>query len=69
MSGQQAQGAMLLLSGLVALIVSISIGWALSRTSRARRVESAWLSTAVSFILFALGIALCWFGVSALIEG
>jgi hypothetical protein len=69
MSGQQAQGATLFLIGLAVLIVSIGIAWALSRTSRARRVESAWLITAVSFVLFVVGVALCWFGVSALMEG
>src|SRR5262249_38576167 len=67
MSGQQAQGATLFLSGLAALIASIGIAWALSRPSRARRVDSAWLITAVSVVLFALGVALCWFGFSALL--
>jgi hypothetical protein len=67
MSGQQTQGVTLFLIGLAVLIVSIGIAWALSRTSRTQRVESAWLITAVSFVLFVLGIALCWFGVSALV--
>jgi len=68
MSGQQAQGATLFLSGLAALLVSIGIAWALSRTTRNRRVESAWLITLVTFVLFVLGAVLCWFGVSALME-
>jgi hypothetical protein len=41
------------------------IAWAVSRTARAKRVESAWLISAVSFGLFVLGVVLCWFGVSA----
>jgi hypothetical protein len=41
MSGQQAQGATLLLIGLAILLVSIGIAWALSRTSRSSRVESS----------------------------
>jgi hypothetical protein len=66
MSDQQTQGATLILIGLAILFVSIGIAWALSRTSRARRVESAWLITAMSVVLFVLGDVLCWFGVSAL---
>jgi hypothetical protein len=69
MSDQQTTGLILLLVGLAALIVSAGVAWTLSRLSRTQRVESAWLITVVSFALFLVGIALCWFGVSALLEG
>jgi hypothetical protein len=69
MSDQQTTGLILLLVGLAALIVSAGVAWTLSRLSRTQRVESAWLITVVSFVLFLVGIALCWCGVSALVEG
>jgi hypothetical protein len=68
-SDQQTTGLILLLVGLAALIVSAGIAWTLSRLSRTQRVESAWLIIVVSFALFLVGIALCWFGVSVLLEG
>jgi len=69
MSGQQTQGVALFLVGVALLIVSVGVAWALSRSSRTRRVEGTWLITLVSFVLFVVGVALCWFGVSALVEG
>jgi len=69
MSGRQVYGLTLLLIGFALLIVSVGIAWTLSRTSRARRVEGAWLITAVSFALFLAGVLICWVGVSALVEG
>jgi hypothetical protein len=68
MRDQQTQGMALLLVGVAVLIVSVGIAWALSRSSRTRRVEGAWLITVVSVVLFLLGVALCWFGVSAIVE-
>jgi hypothetical protein len=47
---------------------SLGIAWALSRSSRAGRVQSAWLLICVSVLLFLLGVTLCWFGVSTLVE-
>jgi hypothetical protein len=67
MSDQQVTGVVLLLVGLAVLIVSVGVAWTLARLSRAGRVESTWLITAVSFALFLVGVAICWFGVSALV--
>jgi hypothetical protein len=69
MSTQQISGVLLLLVGMVALSASLGTAWVLSRSSRAGRIESAWFITLVSVVLFLLGVALCWFGVSALVEG
>jgi hypothetical protein len=69
MSDHQTYGVALFLVGVTVLILSVGIAWALSRISRARRVESAWFVTAVSFALFVVGVVLCWFGVSAFMEG
>ena len=69
MSDQQMTGVVLLLVGLAILIVSVGIAWTLARLSRAGRVESTWLITAVSVALFLVGVAICWFGVSALLGG
>jgi protein-S-isoprenylcysteine O-methyltransferase Ste14 len=62
-------GATLLLLGFAALILSAGVAWALSRISRTRRVESAWLVVGFGFLLFVVGIVLCWFGVTTLVEG
>ena len=48
---------------------SLGTAWALFRFSRAGRSESAWFLITVSAMLFLLGVALCWFGVSMLVEG
>jgi uncharacterized membrane protein len=69
MSEQQTQGVALFLVGVALLIVSVGIAWALSQSTRARRVESAWLITVVSVLLFVVGVALCYGGVSAIVEG
>jgi hypothetical protein len=59
---------LLLLVGLLALVGSLGTAWALSRSSRAGRSDSAWLLLTISVLLFFLGVALCWFGVSMLVE-
>jgi hypothetical protein len=69
MSDQQVYSVALLLVGLAVLIVSVGTAWALSRRSRARRVEGAGLITLVSFVLFAVGVVICWLGVRAIVEG
>jgi Co/Zn/Cd efflux system component len=69
MSSQQISSVVLLLVGLLALVASLGTAWALSRSSRGCRIESAWFLIAVSVVLFLLGVALCWFGLSTLVEG
>jgi hypothetical protein len=69
MSAQQITGLVLLLVGLAALIVSVGVAWILSRLTRDGRVESIWFISLVSLLLFLAGTALCWFGVSNIIEG
>ena len=69
MSAQQTTGLVTLLVGIAALIVSVGVAWILSRLARDGRVDGVWLITAVSLVLFLAGTALCWFGVSAMIEG
>jgi hypothetical protein len=69
MSDQQITSAVVLLLGIAALIVSIGVAWTLSRLARAGRVESTWFITAVAFLLFVVGVVLCYFGVSMLMEG
>jgi hypothetical protein len=69
MSAQQTTGLVTLLIGLAALSVTVGVAWILSRLARDGRVEGVWLITAVSLALFLAGTALCWFGVSAMIEG
>jgi hypothetical protein len=51
------------------LIMSVGLAWALARRSRAQRVESTWFITLVSFVLLVVGAALCYFGISNIIEG
>lgn len=67
MTDAQMQGVPLLLLGIVSLILSTGVAWALSRASRVRRVESAWLVVVGAFVLLAAGIIFTWFGISALI--
>jgi hypothetical protein len=69
MSAQQMTGIVFLLIGLAALIVSAGVAWMLSRLSRTRRVEGTSFITVVSFLLFIVGIVLCWFGISSIVEG
>ena len=69
MSVQQTTGVVLLLVGLAALSVSVGVAWLLSHLARDGRVDGAWVVSVVSLLLFLAGIALCWFGVSAIVEG
>jgi hypothetical protein len=69
MSVQQTTGVALLLVGLAALSVSVGVAWILSRLARDGRVDGTWFVSVVSLLLFLAGIALCWFGVSAIVEG
>jgi hypothetical protein len=69
MSNQQMTGVVVLLLGVAALIVSAGVAWTVSRITRTRRVEGISLITVVSFLLFLVGIVLCWFGISTLVEG
>ena len=67
MTDAQMQGVPLLLLGIVSFVLSAGVAWALSRASRMRRVESAWLIVIGVFVLLAAGMIFCWFGISALI--
>jgi hypothetical protein len=69
MSVQQTTGVVLLLVGLAALSVSVGVAWILSRLARDGRVDGTWFVSVISLLLFLTGIALCWFGVSAIVEG
>jgi hypothetical protein len=69
MSSRQISSVLFLLVGLIALVASLGSAWALSRSSRAARSESAWFLITASVALFFIGVALCWFGVSTLVEG
>jgi hypothetical protein len=69
MSAQPTTGLVTLLVGLAALMVSVGVAWILSRLARDGRVEGVWFPILVSLLLFLAGTALCWFGVSAMIEG
>jgi hypothetical protein len=69
MSVQQITGVVLLFVGLGALSVSVGVAWILSRLARDGRVDGTWFIAVVSLLLFLVGIALCWFGVSAIVEG
>jgi hypothetical protein len=69
MSDQQMTGVVVLLLGSAALIVSAGVAWALSRITRTRRVEGISFITVVCFLLFLVGAVLCYFGVSAIVEG
>jgi hypothetical protein len=69
MSNQQLTGVVVLLLGSAALIISAGVAWALARITRTRRVEGISFITVVSCLLFLVGVVLCWFGVSAIVEG
>jgi hypothetical protein len=69
MSSQQLNGLALLLVGVATLILSAGIAWALARRSRTQRVESSWLITLLSFGLLLAGAALCYIGVSKVVDG
>jgi hypothetical protein len=69
MSDQQMTGVVILLLGVAALIVSAGVAWTVSRITRTRRVEGISFITLVAFLLFLVGVVLCYFGVSSLVEG
>jgi hypothetical protein len=69
MSNQQMTGMVVLSLGVAALIISAGVAWTVSRITRTRQVEGINFITVVSFLLFVVGMVLCWFGVSALVEG
>jgi hypothetical protein len=69
MSDRQISGVIVFLLGVAALIISTGVAWTLSRISRTRRVDGAGFITGVAFALFLVGIILCYFGVSNLVEG
>ena len=62
-------GVVIFLLGMAALIISVGVAWTLSRITRTRRVEGTSFITVVCFLLFVVGVVLCWFGVSAIVEG
>ena len=69
MSERQTTGVVVFLLGASALIISTGVAWTLSHISRTRRVDGAGFITGVAFLLFLVGIVLCYFGVSNLVEG
>jgi hypothetical protein len=69
MSSQQITGLVVFLLGAAALIISAGIAWMLSRITRTRQVEGISFITIVTFLLFLVGIVLCYFGVSSIVEG
>jgi hypothetical protein len=69
MSSQQMTGVMVLLLGVAALIISAGVALTVSRITRTRQVEGISFITVVSFLLFIVGIVLCWFGISTLVDG
>jgi hypothetical protein len=69
MSAQQISGAIILVIGVAALIFSVGVAWTLSRVSRTRQVEGIGFIAIVTVLLFLVGMALSYFGVSALVEG
>ena len=56
-----------LLLGVAALIISAGLAWTHSRISRIRRIDGVGFITVVCFLLFLVGVVLCYFGVSALV--
>jgi hypothetical protein len=68
MSSQQMTGVVALLLGVAALIVSAGVAWTVSRISRRRQIEGIGFITFVAFLLFLVGIVLCYFGVTNLVE-
>ena len=69
MSNQQMTGVVVLLLGMVALIASAAVAWMRSRMSRVRSGEGSGFILVVGVLLVLVGIALCYFGVSTLMEG
>jgi hypothetical protein len=48
--------------------ISAGVAWTLSRMTRTRRVEGISFITMVSFVLFLIGIVLCYFGDSNIVD-
>ena len=69
MSNQQMTGMVVVSLGVAALIISAGVAWTVSRITCTRQVQGINFITVVSFFLFVVGIVLCWFGVSTLVEG
>jgi hypothetical protein len=69
MSERQITGVIILLLGAAALIISTGVAWTLSRLSRRRQVVGSSFLALVAFLLFLVGIVLCYFGISNLVEG
>jgi hypothetical protein len=69
MSERQITGVIILLLGAAALNISTGVAWTLSPLSHTRRVDGVGFITVVAFLLFLVGIVLCYFGVSNLVEG
>jgi hypothetical protein len=69
MSSQQMTGVVVLLLGVAALIISAGVAWTVSRISRTRQIEGISFITVICFLLFLVGIVLCYFGITNLVEG
>jgi protein-S-isoprenylcysteine O-methyltransferase Ste14 len=69
MSSQQISGVVVFLLGVAALMVSVGVAWTVTRITRTRPVEGAWLLTLAGVLLLLVGLALCYFGVSTLVGG
>jgi hypothetical protein len=69
MSSQQTTGFLVLSFGIGALMVSAGVAWVMSRLSRTRPIEGAWLLSAADFLLFLASLVLCYFGILAIVEG
>jgi hypothetical protein len=69
MNDQQTTGVVVLLLGVAALIISAGVAWTVARISRTRQVEGMSFITLVAFLLFLVGIVLCYFGVTNIVDG
>jgi hypothetical protein len=69
MSSQQMTGVVVLSLGLAALIASAAIAWMRSRLFRAGSREGSGFILVVGVLLVLVGLALCYFGISAIVEG
>jgi hypothetical protein len=68
MSTQQITSAIVLLLGVAALIVSVGVAWTVARITRRRQIEGMSFITFVAFLLFLVGIVLCYFAITNLVE-
>jgi hypothetical protein len=69
MSDQQTTGVVVSLLGVAALIASAGVAWMRSRMYRAGGLEGSGFILGVGVLLVFVGIALCYFGIGAIIEG